>query len=536
MTPLQKARLSYKPTLPHILRELNLLIAAPDNTHSPTIPEKIKSLFPHTYNQPFLTFTSQPSQSPSRTHRPLRIGVVFSGGQASGGHNVITGLYDALQKLNPSSELFGFLDGPSGIINNKYIPLPANTLAPYRNQGGFDMIGSGRTKIETSEQFAAAARSVSELRLDGLIIIGGDDSNTNGALLAEYFRSNAIPTAVIGVPKTIDGDLQTDHIEISFGFDTACRVYSEMIGNVLRDCLSAKKYYHFVKLMGRSASHIALECALQTQPNLTLIGEEIAAKGLTLQQVTNQIADMICQRALQKKNYGVVLIPEGLIEFIPEIKSMIKELNTLLANESILDRSKVLEKLSQSAADCLRTLPEAIGRQLLLDRDPHGNINVSKIETERLFIETVKEELAKRAAAGSYSGKFDPQPHFYGYEGRSALPTTFDAQYCYALGYVAALLVEARATGYMACVGLLTRSVEEWTICGVPLTSMLTIEQRKGVAKPVIAKALVDLSGPAFSRFKSSRDGWQMADAYLSPGPTQFFGPIELTDQPPLSL
>lgn len=548
---LLQERLRYIPRLPKLLQD-NLAQLEPVTDPSwisrqPAEDESaIEKLFPHTFGQPKLSFIVNPSSK--AIHRPLRIGVLFSGGQAPGGHNVITGLYDALQKLHTGSRLLGFLGGPSGILNNKYCELTAKALAPYRNQGGFDLLGSGRTKIETPEQYQAAETTLKALALDTLVIIGGDDSNTNAALLAEYFRERELPTRVIGIPKTIDGDLKNDQIEISFGFDTACKTYAETIGNILRDSLSAKKYYFFIKLMGRSASHIALECALRTHPNLTLIGEEIAAQHKSLKQVTDDICDMICTRAAHGKDYGVVLIPEGVIEFIQEFKKMIQELNVLLASgephSAYLEKKKshqekaqyILGLLSSEARTCFESIPAVIQEQLLLDRDSHGNVQVSKIETERLFIETVRQELLQRKEKGLYSGKFDALPHFCGYEGRSGFPSNFDANYSYALGHIAALLASAKATGYIASLQRLAQPVEEWIPAAVPITNLLTLEQRQGKIKPVIRKTLVDLNGNPFQAFCKKRQAWALNDIYQSPGPIQFFGPPGLCDSTPLTL
>lgn len=534
---LQKLRGAYKPQLPEALRNIQSLTCKAEDNSKP-FDNEVSKLFPKTCHQPILKFDN----SKLNGTLPLKVGVVLSGGQAAGGHNVITGLYDALHILNGKSQVFGFLDGPSGIIDSKYIELNNELIDKFRNQGGFDLIGSGRTKIETKEQFSSAEKTVKALELDGLVIIGGDDSNTNAALLAEYFLDKGVKTRVIGVPKTIDGDLKNEFIETSFGFDTATKTYSEIIGNIQRDALSAKKYYFFIKLMGRSASHIALECALQTHPNNTLIGEEIEAEKKTILQITKELADIICERAAKGKDYGVVLIPEGTIEFIPECKQLISELNALLAPEHthLANLEKITDKtekvryisinLSDVARKCFDSLPEEIQIQLLLDRDPHGNVQVSKIETERLFCETVKRELKTRKKAGTYGGKFSVQPLFCGYEGRSCFPSNFDSQYCYALGNVAALLIQNGKTGYMAVVQNLTKPVIEWKIAGIPLANMLHIEQRHGKAKPVIKKALVELTGKPFQSFQSQRKSWEVEDDYQYPGPIQFFGPAELTD------
>lgn len=542
---LQQIRAQYQPGLPSILQEITNLTPIPrTNDVKKGHDERVSTYFPKTAKQPFLTF----SMGKNIKHTSKRVGVVLSGGQAPGGHNVIVGLYDALKKLHPDSRLFGFCNGPSGILKDKFIEITGNVLTPYRNQGGFDLIGSGRTKIETPEQFEAAETTVKALDLDGLVIIGGDDSNTNAALLAEYFLKKGCKTVVTGVPKTIDGDLKNEDIEISFGFDTACKVYSEIIGNILRDSLSAKKYYFFIKLMGRSASHIALECALQTHANLTLISEEIQDQRKTLQQISSEICDMICARAKLGKDYGVILIPEGIIEFIPEFKMLINELNTLLAkNKPHLEKitalnsnedkfSYIASQLSSAAGSCFQEIPSDIRLQLLMDRDPHGNVQVSKIETERLFIESVEKELKQRTVSSEYQGKFSPQPHFCGYEGRSGLPSNFDAQYCYALGHVAALLVDASATGYICCIQNLSSPVEEWQVGARAITSMMTLEERHGQEKLVIRKALVDLKGKPFAAFKANREEWKLQDDYLSPGPIQFHGPKELTDAITLTL
>ena len=520
---LQHVRLKFEPKLPKVLNSLRNLHAAVDKCIQTS--RELPVEFPVLSRLPFLKFEGKEDLTPA----PLTVGVVLSGGQAAGGHNVISGLFDALKKLHPGSRLFGFLNGPSGIIDHKFVEITEQSLAVYRNQGGFDLLGSGRTKIETPEQFAASKKSVADLGLDGLVIVGGDDSNTNAAFLAEYFHKEGCQTKVIGVPKTIDGDLKNQFIECSFGFDSACKTYSELIGNVLCDALSQKKYYFFIKLMGRSASHIALECALQTQPNLALIGEEVEAKKLTIADITNLIADMVCRRAEKKKEYGAILIPEGIIEFIPECKQLIAELNSLLASpESKVEG--IAERLSPASSQCFKALPVEVQNQLLLDRDPHGNVQVSKIESDRLFMETVKKELAQRKKAGSYQGKFSAQPLFYGYEGRSCLPSNFDAQYCYALGHVAALLISQGYSGYMARVQNLSKPVEDWQIGAVPLVKMMHMENRKGKLKPVIRKALVDLQGPLFAKFNLNRERWKWEDDYRSPGPIQFFGPPEITE------
>ncbi|MBA3957611.1 MAG: diphosphate--fructose-6-phosphate 1-phosphotransferase [Parachlamydiaceae bacterium] len=526
---LQKERLKYQPQLPNLLQDLaklNVTAGTSQEKQTPTTLPELRETFSYLSKQdPFITFEI----STARKGAPKKVGVVFSGGQAAGGHNVITGLYDALQKLNPQSILYGFLDGPKGILNNKTLLLNEASLANYRNQGGFDLIGSGRTKIETPEQFAAAEVTAKALDLDGIVVVGGDDSNTNAALLAEFFKSRDCKTVVVGVPKTIDGDLSNADIEVSFGFDSAAKTYSEMIGNILSDALSAKKYYHFVKMMGRSASHLTLESALRTQPNMVLIGEEIAEKQLTLEQLTDQMCDLICRRAEQGKDYGMIVIPEGVIEFIPEFRLLIDELNTLLATVSA---DQVQDKLSPKALKCFKVLPDLTKRQLLMDRDPHGNVQVSQIETERLFIEMVQKELKERSKAKKYNGKFSAQPHFLGYEGRACMPSNFDAQYCYALGHVTALLVQNGLTGYICCVQGLSGLVGNWKIGARNIATMMTLEMRHGKQKPVIRKTLVNLKGERFQKFVRVREDWGLGDLYMSPGPIQFFGPEELTEAP----
>jgi pyrophosphate--fructose-6-phosphate 1-phosphotransferase len=527
---LQDVRRGQLPALPFFLKDLPHVEFIQESKDSVS-DERIRLLFPLTYGHPVL----KGKKGKKRTPKSLQVGVVLSGGQAAGGHNVIIGVYDALKQLDPRSRLFGFLGGPGGIVSGECKELTKETIAPYLNQGGFDMIGSGRTKIETEEQLNASLAIVQKMKLDGLVIIGGDDSNTNAAVLAEWFLKNSCATKVIGVPKTIDGDLKNTYVATSFGFDTASKIYSEIIGNIARDSLSAKKYYHFIKLMGRSASHVALECALATQPNLAFIGEEVAAKKLTLAQITNEIADLISKRAEIGKNYGVILIPEGLIEFIPEMGILIKELNQILSSESF-SSAQISAKLTTSSQSCFASLPEKIQQQLLHIRDPHGNVQVSLIETERLFIELVSKELEERQKQIAFTGKFSPLQHFLGYEGRSGFPSHFDSNYCYALGFVSALLIDEGVTGYMSFISNLSRSVEEWGIGGVPLTSLLHIEVRKGKEKPVIQKALVDLKAKPFDYFRQQRDCWKLKDEYRYPGPVQFFGDKKLTDRITLTL
>lgn len=520
---LSQLRLEFKPQLPVSLDDVEQLVGYPEeNTESSA---KIQTLFPKTHSRPVVHFKSG---FPMK-HALLKVGVVFSGGQASGGHNVITGLFDALKKMNPATVLLGFKNGPQGIVEGKYVELTEGVLQNYRNQGGFDLIGSGRTKIETPEQFESVDRVVRQLDLDGLVIIGGDDSNTNAGILAEFFAGRGRKIRVVGVPKTIDGDLHNKYIEAPFGFDTAAKTFSNTIGDIARDALSAKKYYFFIKLMGRSASHITLECALQTHANVALIGEEVAAEGKTLQQISEEVASIIITRSAQGKDYGVVLVPEGLIEFIPEFNAMIKELNRLLAENNV----GAVERMSESSQKLFKSLPNEIQQQLLLDRDPHGNVQVSKIETERLLIEMVKQVLKGNE---SYKGKFNAQPLFLGYEGRCPLPSNFDAQYCYALGHVAALLVNGGYSGYMATVRNLHLSAAEWEIAGIPLTTMFTFEVRKGKETPVIEKHLVDLAGPVFKEFKEKRKKWAVEDDYIYPGPIQYFGPAELVNSVTLSM
>ncbi len=522
MSRLQKLRAEYKPELPKILKNLHRIrFEKGKATSAVAHKEDIQREFPQTFGRPIQSGI----EGDVRKRSPLKVGVVLSGGQAAGGHNVISGLFDALKELCPQSRLVGFLGGPSGIIENKTLEITQEVIAPYRNQGGFDLIGSGRTKIESDEQLAASLKTSEAHGLDGLVVIGGDDSNTNAAILAEYFLKHGCKTAVVGVPKTIDGDLRNEYIPISFGFDTAAKTYAEMIGNIQRDALSAKKYYHFIKLMGRSASHITLECALATHPNVALIGEEIEAKKMTLAQVTNELADLIEKRAQKGKNYGVILVPEGLIEFIPEVKMLIGELNGL-------GEKLEIEKLSQPCKSCFLSLPEEIQKQLLLDRDPHGNVQVSQIDTEKLLMSTVKKELAKRNS----KAKFSPLGHFFGYEGRAGFPSNFDTCYCYALGYTAALLVDEKMTGYITCVQNLHQPVEDWTISGLPLTMLMNMELRKGKKKPVIQKALVDLKGKPFQFFTENRAGWAIEDSYRYPGPIQYFGDASLINAVPISM
>ena len=537
---LQKARAAYQPKLPIVLTGAVKAVEGKPTT-SVADQEEIQKLFPNTYGLPELRFEKNPNPVPGK---PINVGVILSGGQAPGGHNVICGLFDGIKKINRDSRLFGFTMGPGGFVDHKYIELTAPIIDEYRNTGGFDIIGSGRTKLEKKEQFDKGLEILRELDIKALVIIGGDDSNTNAAILAEYYKSINAGVQVIGCPKTIDGDLKNDSIETSFGFDTATKVYSEVIGNIQRDCNSAKKYWHFIKLMGRSASHIALECGLQTQPNICIISEEVEAKNMTLQQVVNYIADIVARRAAEGNNFGTVLIPEGLIEFIPAMKSLIAELNDLLAAEGekfaalnhAEQRRFVLEKLSPANAETYASLPEGVARQLTLDRDPHGNVQVSLIETEKLLSEMVAKRLKEMKAEGKYTGKFSAQHHFFGYEGRCADPSNFDADYCYALGYNAACLIEAGVTGYMSSVRNLVKPAIQWIAGGIPITMMMNMERRHGEMKPVIQKALVRLDGAPFQKFASQRDEWAINTCYVYPGPIQYFGPAEVCDQPTMTL
>jgi pyrophosphate--fructose-6-phosphate 1-phosphotransferase len=457
------------------------------------------------------------------------VGVVLSGGQAPGGHNVIAGLFDGLKKANPKNKLIGFLGGPSGILEGKFIEITAPLMDKYRNTGGFDLIQSGRTKIETDEQFAQTRKTLTDNKVDALVVVGGDDSNTNAGLLAEDFKARNLPVCVVGVPKTIDGDLKNEAIETSFGFDTATKIYAEVAGNICRDVNSARKYWHFIRLMGRSASHIALEVALKVHPNVTLVGEEVLAKKTTLAQVVDYVADIVAKRAAAKKNFGVLFLPEGLIEFIPEIKELISALNELLADGGKLG-DEPGKSLPPRLDALMKSLPAAIQSQLMLDRDPHGNVQVALIETEKLMVEMVKARLAEMKKAGTYSGKFAAITHFFGYEGRCGAPSNFDANYCYALGYNASALALNGLTGYLSSVKNLTKPAAQWTCGGVPLTMMMNVERRHGHDKPVIKKALTELDGAPFKALAAARDAWALEDAYLFPGPIQYFGPAAVTD------
>jgi pyrophosphate--fructose-6-phosphate 1-phosphotransferase len=535
---LQKERAKYQPKLPKALKG-NVKAVEGKATESVADQEAIKELFPNTNGLPLITFETANEKMDAPA---MNVGVILSGGQAPGGHNVISGIFDGLKALNPENKLYGFLGGPEGFINNNVVELTDDIIDAYRNTGGFDIIGSGRTKLEEESQFDQGLENCKKLNINAVVVIGGDDSNTNACVLAEYYKQKNAGVQVIGCPKTIDGDLKNEMIEISFGFDTACKVYSELIGNIMRDANSAKKYWHFIKLMGRSASHIALECALQTQPNICLISEEVAKKKQTLSEIVDGIADVIAKRAENGDNFGVALIPEGLIEFIPEMKTLINELNDLLAEGtasaqafSHVKKSHridwVAEKLSPASSVVFRSLPEGIANQLTLDRDPHGNVQVSKIETEKLLIDMVDAELAERKLENKFSGKFGSQNHFFGYEGRCAAPSNFDADYCYSLGYNASALIASGKTGYMSSVRNTTAPADEWIAGGVPITMMMNMERRHGHMKPVIQKALVELDGKPFNYFVSKREGWAVNTDFVYPGPIQYFGPDEVCDR-----
>ena len=537
---LQKARATYQPKLPIVLTA-PVKVVEGHATESVADREAIRQLFPNTYGLPEIRFEKNSNPAPGK---PLNVGVILSGGQAPGGHNVISGLFDGIKKIHRDSRLFGFLMGPSGLVEHRYIELTASIIDEYRNTGGFDIIGSGRTKLEKKEQFDKGLEILRELGITALVIIGGDDSNTNAAVLAEYYKATGAGVQVIGCPKTIDGDLKNTQIETSFGFDTATKVYSEVIGNIQRDCNSAKKYWHFIKLMGRSASHIALECALQTQPNICLISEEIEQKNMSLGQIVKYIAEIVAARAADGNNFGTVLVPEGLIEFIPEYKKLIRELNELLGankdkvagmdNETLAEF--ILANLDAENVAALKELPESVARQLMLDRDPHGNVQVSLIETEKLLSDLVAAYLDADASFAANGGKFSALHHFFGYEGRFADPSNFDADYCYSLGYNAAALINAGVTGYMSAVRNLVKPAVQWIPGGIPITMMMNIERRNAEDKPVIQKALVRLDGAPFLQFASKRDTWAHNTCYIYPGPIQYFGPAEVCDQPSMTL
>ena len=545
LSPLHKARLSYNPKLAGALQEgiKNVKFTFGEKTSAVKDKEDIEKLFKDVYGGPIVSF-SNAGESLNLANK--NVGVILSGGQAPGGHNVIAGLYDAIKQANPNNKLYGFLGGPSGIIDGKYVEFDDKFIDAYRNTGGFDIIGSGRTKLETEEQFEKSLKVCQALNINAIVIIGGDDSNTNACMLAQWLKAKNTGIQVIGCPKTIDGDLKNSQIEISFGFDTATKTYAELVGNIQRDANSAKKYWHFIKLMGRSATHVGLEVALQTQPNIALISEEVEAKKQSLKSIVDYITDVVVKRAEKGKNFGVALIPEGLIEFIPEMKTMIQSLNDLLAvlekDEAFVNAANeakyeiISSKLDKDNAFVFNSLPSLIKAQLLMDRDPHGNVQVSKIETEKLLIEMVKENLKKLKAEGKYNSKFSEQAHFFGYEGRCAMPSNFDADYCYSLGYNAFALILAGLTGYLSSVKNLTAPASEWKAGGVPLTMMMNMEKRHGVMKPVIQKALVELDGPVFKEFEANRENYALNDCYIFPGAIQYYGPTEVCDNTTITL
>lgn len=534
-SPLQIERGKYIPKMPTSLKGIVKIVEG-EKTQSVADQDQIKAMFPNTYGLPILKFETG---NEMKQYPAYKVGVVLSGGQAPGGHNVISGLFDGLKACNPDNKLYGFLGGPSGLVDNKYKELTADIIDEYRNTGGFDIIGSGRTKLETPEQFDMVHQNCKALGVNAVVIIGGDDSNTNACILAEYFAAKKTGIQVIGVPKTIDGDLKNEVVETSFGFDTACKTYSELIGNIQRDANSAKKYYHFIRLMGRSASHICLECALETQPNITIVSEEVEKKQMTLDQLVSEIAEVVVRRAEKGLNYGTVLIPEGVVEFIPEMKILISELNDILAKHeaevAVLESNKdkrdfVASKLSKASSEVFNSLPNNISNQLMLDRDPHGNVQVSAIETEKLLMDMTKAKLKQLKKDGRYTGKFGALGHFFGYEGRCAIPSNFDADYCYTLGYTASLLISEGKTGYMASVKNLTKPADQWIPGGAPITMMMNMEKRHGELKPVIQKALVELDGAPFKKLVENRESWAMNSNYLYPGPIQYFGPASVSD------
>ena len=539
LSPLQKARYEYVPKLPGMLRHgiAEIAVKKGEATTSVADQEKIAELFPNTYGEPEVTF--EKGQNTSAVKKQV-VGVILSGGQAPGGHNVVSGLYDALKATNKENVLIGFKGGPSGLIEDNFIVFDDEYMDQYRNTGGFDIIGSGRTKLETEEQFQIATEVCKKHGITAIVIIGGDDSNTNACVLAEYMAAHKTGVQVIGCPKTIDGDLKNEDIEISFGFDTATKTYSELIGNIERDCNSAKKYWHFIKVMGRSASHVALECALECQPNICLISEEVKAKKQSLSEIADYIADAVEKRAADGNNFGVVVIPEGVVEFVPEFSALISEINELLAGskadafnalESWAEKYAFIEKgLSKEAMEVFAILPQAIQQQLFLERDPHGNVQVSLIESEKLFAALVGDKLKARKAAGTYTGKYATQTHFFGYEGRCAFPSNFDADYCYSLGYNAFMLIQYGYNGYLSKVSNLSRPAEEWVAGGMPITKMMNIERRHGEDKPVIKKALVELDGKPFKYFEAHRDEWAVETSYVFPGAIQYYGPTEVCD------
>ena len=539
ITPLQQARLQYQPKLPGMLRNgiKQISVLEGEATCSVADQAKIKELFPNTYGKKEITFVKGENTSEAKKQV---VGVILSGGQAPGGHNVVCGLYDALKATNKENVLLGFKGGPSGLLNDDYLEFDDEYIDQFRNTGGFDIIGSGRTKLETEQQFEVAAQVCKKHGVTAIVIIGGDDSNTNAAVLAEYFAAKNTGVQVIGCPKTIDGDLKNDDIECSFGFDTATKTYSELIGNIERDANSAKKYWHFIKVMGRSASHVALECALQTQPNICLVSEEVAEKKMSLSSIANYIADSVCARAERGLNFGVAIIPEGVVEFVPEFKTLISEINELLAGskadefnklDSWTEKYSFIENgLSKASMDVFALLPQSIQQQLFFERDPHGNVQVSLIESEKLFSALVKNELDKRKAVGTYKGKFTAQHHFFGYEGRCAFPSNFDADYCYSLGYNAFMLIQYGYTGYLSKVSNLSQPAQQWVAGGMPITKMMNIERRHGEDKPVIRKALVELDGAPFKYFQAHRDIWAVETAFTYPGAIQYYGPTEVCD------
>ena len=545
LSPLQIERLKYQPKLPDTLKAgiNNLVCVEKEKTEAVKDKEQIKELFKNTYGQSIVEFAVSNDTKKSEVKN---VGVILSGGQAPGGHNVVAGLYDALKQANPENKLYGFLGGPSGIIEGKYVEFDDKFIDAYRNTGGFDIIGSGRTKLETEEQFEKSLAVCKKLNISAVVIIGGDDSNTNAALLAEWFVANNTGIQVIGCPKTIDGDLKNDQIEISFGFDTATKTYAELIGNIQRDANSAKKYWHFIKIMGRSASHVAVEAALQTQPNICLVSEEVEEKKMSLNQIVEDICKIICKRAEKGKNFGIIIVPEGLIEFIPEMKDLISKLNDLTHDlesdekyQNVRSEEKftiIASKLDEANAKLFMSLPALIKAQLLMDRDPHGNVQVSRIETEKLLIEMIRTRLNELKDEGIYVGKFSDQAHFFGYEGRCAFPSNFDADYCYSLGFNAFALINFGLTGYLSSVKNLINPANEWVAGGVPLTMMMNMEKRHGAMKPVIQKALIKLDGKVFKELEAMREEWAMNDHYLFPGAIQYFGPTEVCDQTTVTL
>ena len=539
ITPLQEERLKYEPKLPGMLRHgiKEIGVKEGEATESVADQEKIKELFPNTYGKKEITFEKGENTSAAKKQV---VGVILSGGQAPGGHNVICGLYDALKATDKNNVLYGFKGGPSGLLEDDYLEFDDEFIDAYRNTGGFDIIGSGRTKLETEEQFAVAAEVCKKHGITAIVIIGGDDSNTNAAVLAEYFAAHNTGVQAIGCPKTIDGDLKNEDIECSFGFDTATKTYSELIGNIGRDANSAKKYWHFIKVMGRSASHVALECALQTQPNICLVSEEVAAKKMSLSQIADYIADSVEKRAAKGMNFGIAIIPEGVVEFVPEFSALIKEINELLAGEkaenfNVLptwkEKYAFIEKgLSKEAMEVFAILPQSIQQQLFLERDPHGNVQVSLIESEKLFSALVKAKLDERKKNGTYKGKFSALHHFFGYEGRCAFPSNFDADYCYSLGYNAFMLIQYGYNGYLSKISNLSKPADQWVAGGMPITKMMNIERRHGEDKPVIRKALVELDGKPFKYFEANRDTWAVETCYTYPGAIQYYGPSEVCD------